>query len=220
MANLTKIYDLRDNTNEYNRQSIKGIQHATLHTKDFGLVPEHGLFGSDEWWAAVGNDTIPKITVEGIITDVYMSGHNDYPEFELTSEQGKTTWGGGFEAIVKGRRAKVVYIQQKFKKPLPMPGGKEKPLSEIMLELWVDVEDIEVSIGTNDLTDILEKRHTMYSLEITGLIKAIAELGGKEDLERMFNEFKSRPLSSFRTELRTMFDRFKQRSKKQGWKVH
>src|SRR3989338_5658134 len=134
---MTKIYDLHND-----RHTIKLIQDATLNTEDYGLKPEHGLFGSQEWWQAVEQGVIPKKQVEGVISRVYMTGHNDFPEFEVTSETGKTKWErkGNDKYYVVGKRVKILYVTQKFKKPLRIRGlsGKKGLMtdSDVMLEIW------------------------------------------------------------------------------------
>jgi hypothetical protein len=106
-------YDLA-NDNE----TIALVQRATLTTKDFGLVPDVALFGSDEWWAAVKDGRIPRHEVHGLISRVFVSGHNDWPEFELNSNGAKTTWTrmGNQALYVEGREAKVEYVLQRPRK--------------------------------------------------------------------------------------------------------
>lgn len=128
---MIKVYDLRDD-----KRTVKLIQDATLNTKDFGLKPENGLFGSKEWWEAIKNGIIPKNTLEGIISRVYMSGHNDFPEFEVTANDGsKTRWErqGHDKYYVMGKRIKIIYVVQKLKRPLITCGAKAKNV----LEIWI-----------------------------------------------------------------------------------
>lgn len=135
---MVKIYDLRDDA-----YTVKLIQSATLNTKNFGLKPDYGLFGSQEWWEMVERGVIPKHIIEGAISRVYMSGHNDFPEFEVTSEIGKKSWPrmGSDTSYVVGKKAKVVYIGQEFRKPLQVRsanGQKESMLeTEVVLEIWI-----------------------------------------------------------------------------------
>jgi hypothetical protein len=134
---LVKIYDLKQD-----HRQIGLIQKATLETKDYGLVPEHALFGSPDWWRAVEENLIPVHTIEGIISRVYMSGHNDYPEFEIDDGQEKTRWTreGKDEAYVIGRRVKLKYVFQKPKKAF---GGKYP--HEVVLEIWISSNDRKAS---------------------------------------------------------------------------
>jgi len=80
---LIRVYDLH-----HDRAYVESVQTATLTSKDFGLVPEHGLFGSDEWWLAVDSGDIAVRVTEGEITDVFDTGHRDYPVFALSGR----TW--------------------------------------------------------------------------------------------------------------------------------
>ena len=131
--NLTKLYDLRDD-----RKKICLVQKATLETKDYGLVPEHGLFGSPEWWRAIGEGTIPVITIDGIISDVFMSGHNDWPEFEIDDGGEKTRWTreGNDEMYRVGSRVRLKYVLQKPKKQWL----RDMKYNEEVLEIWVGAE--------------------------------------------------------------------------------
>ena len=127
-----KVYDLKKD-NEY----IELVQQATLRRNDAGLKTEYGLFGSDEWWNAVDKGFIQKIQVEGKITNINMGGHNDFPEFELTTDNNeKTSWArrGADDFFKIGKRAKIIYVMQKFKKPLP----KLPKESEIILQMWCE----------------------------------------------------------------------------------
>lgn len=102
------------------QETISLVQRATLTTKDFGLVPEVALFGSDEWWAAIRDGRIPKHEVSGKISRLFMTGHGDWPEFELDSNGTKTTWTrlGNHGAYAEGKTAKVEYVMQKLRRDL------------------------------------------------------------------------------------------------------
>ena len=135
---MIKIYDLRDD-----RYTINLIQDATLHTEDAGLKVKHGLFGSTEWWGAIEKGVIPKNRIKGVISRVYMSGHNDFPEFEVTSESGRSSWerNGDDYHFVVGRKIEIVYVTQDFKKPIEIrriKGRRElMTASRIILEILV-----------------------------------------------------------------------------------
>lgn len=103
-------YDLAED-----KETVDAVQRATLTTKEFGLVPEVALYGSDEWWAAIADGRIQKHTVRGIISRVFMSGHGDWPEFELDSGGVKTRWTrlGKPALYAVGSEAEVEYVLQK-----------------------------------------------------------------------------------------------------------
>jgi hypothetical protein len=112
-AKWIKIYDLAND-----HELVSKIQMATLETEDFGLVPEVALFGSKDWWKAIKKGIIPKHELVGIISRVYMSGHNDWPEVEIKSDEEKTVWTriGDDKYYEVGRKIKLEYVIQKAKK--------------------------------------------------------------------------------------------------------
>lgn len=129
---LNEVYNLADDHEE-----IRLTQRATLHTTDYGLVPEHGLFGSPEWWEAVRNGTIPTHRIEGIISRVYMASMNDWPEFEIESGGKKTSWtrvGMPREAYVVGKNVCLDYVVQKAKKDLGNVGVEQKVVLRVAIE--------------------------------------------------------------------------------------
>jgi hypothetical protein len=127
---FTKVYDILEDPRE-----IPAIQNATLNTKDFGLVPEHGLFGSEDWWKSVESGAIPVLVTEGMITRLYMTGHNDWPEFEIDSHGQKSSWTRRVDlnAYHPGKQVRVEYVNQKPKKDLLGTG-----VSKVVLRIWVD----------------------------------------------------------------------------------
>ena len=107
---MKNIYSLKDDSH-----SIKLIQDATLNTEKYGIVSEHGLFGSDEWWSAIENKAIELKIIEGLISKVYMSGHNDFPQFDINSNGNVTSWERmGIDDFYKvGAKVKLEYVQVK-----------------------------------------------------------------------------------------------------------
>lgn len=83
---MNKIYSLKSDV-----RHIENVQKATLKTKKYGIVSD-GLFGSTEWRQALERGEIEIHTVEGVISKVYMSGHNDFPEFKIESDGNVTSW--------------------------------------------------------------------------------------------------------------------------------
>jgi hypothetical protein len=78
------IYQLR-----LDQKSIDAVQKATLTTKEYGLQQTHGLFGSPAWWDNIESGRLQQHTVSGVITKVFMAGHNDWPMCEVLSDDGK-----------------------------------------------------------------------------------------------------------------------------------
>jgi hypothetical protein len=46
-------------------------------------------FRSTEWWSGLGMAAVPLHVQSGIITKVFWSGFGDWPEFTLTTDDGK-----------------------------------------------------------------------------------------------------------------------------------
>jgi hypothetical protein len=115
------------------KEAIALVQRATLTTKDFGVIPEVALFGSDEWWEAIADGRIPKHEARGVISRVYMSGHGDWPEFELSSDGTKTAWTrlGNQALYTKGREARVEYVMQKSRHAQL---GEQKEVIRVLLK--------------------------------------------------------------------------------------
>jgi hypothetical protein len=90
MALLT-VYDLR-----HDHQRIRWVQEATKITKDLGLEPTHGLFGSAEWWRNIESRRLPLIQASGNITDIYSVGEAEDDDLYLI-----------------GRRVEVDYVLQR-----------------------------------------------------------------------------------------------------------
>ena len=124
-ADWVVAYDLATD-----QETISQVQRATLITKDFGLVPEVALYGSDEWWAAIRDGRIPKHEVTGSISRLYMTGHGDWPEFELDSNGTKTTWTrmGNQAVYAEGKEAKIEYVMQKLRRDLLNQGEYKEVL--------------------------------------------------------------------------------------------
>lgn len=132
MNQLKEIYNLKNDVNR-----IKMIQEASLDKSlQSGLKIENGLlFGTKEWFNAIENCIIVKHTVKGIISRVYMSGHNDYPEFEIESNEDKTTWTreGIDKAYKIGKSVELIYVEQKYKRPTDVTGSISKCVIEIKI---------------------------------------------------------------------------------------
>lgn len=133
---MKAVYQLRKD-----HKYIQLVQEATLGREDAGLKITHGLFGSEEWWDNIKNGALPTDTIKGVISDVYMSGHTDYPEFEVLSSDGhKTTWArdvnNGLEDGIYeiGKKVEIDSVIQKFKNVCPVLGEDSKCVIEIRIE--------------------------------------------------------------------------------------
>ncbi len=72
-----------------NTEFIAHVQKATLTTTEFGLEPNHGLFGSDEWWSNIRSGNLPTHHLAGTITKVYRGSQGDWPLFLMTTDAGE-----------------------------------------------------------------------------------------------------------------------------------
>lgn len=125
-----QIYSLK---NDFKR--IKMVQEASIDkNSNSGYKIENGLlFGTKEWFTAIDNGIIHKHTLKGSITRLFMSGQNDYPEFEIECSDGKSVWtrlGNDFEYKI-GRKIELIYVEQKFKRPQNFTGGFAKCVIKI-----------------------------------------------------------------------------------------
>ena len=120
------------------KEAIKRLQEVSVDSRsNYGLKVENGLLvGTSEWFEAIADKTIPKETLTGIITKVYMSGHNDWPEFEIKSSEGQSTWTreGDDKLYQVGKLVEIDFVIQKFKRPLDMLGPTTKKVIEIRIE--------------------------------------------------------------------------------------
>jgi hypothetical protein len=115
-----KVYDLADD-----QETVSVIQRASLKTADFGFIPEIALFGSKEWWEAIKDGRIPRHEVKGVISRLYMSGHGDWPEFEIQSGRAYSQWTrlGDQGAYEIGKKIRLEFVLQLPKKRRLQGGG-------------------------------------------------------------------------------------------------
>jgi hypothetical protein len=123
---MKSIYSLKNDL-----RSIERIQEVTLSTDNYGIDSERGLFGSKEWWVSINNNDIEVFTLEGIISSVYMSGHNDFPEFKVTSDGDVTSWERkGNETLYKqDDKVKLEYVNVKNR--------FDNKISPLLINVWV-----------------------------------------------------------------------------------
>lgn len=124
---MIEVYSLKNDA-----RRISDVQNARLNTKKYGIISEHGLFGTDEWWRAIESGKIEAISISGVISKVYMSGHNDFPEFKVESEGLVTSWErkGKEELYIEGARVKLKYVLTKSR--------FDHKRSPTLLNVWVN----------------------------------------------------------------------------------
>jgi len=133
MKELPIIYRFKDDKDAINR-----LQKASKDKKsEYGLKIENELLiGTQKWFRAIDNGLIKKYSIRGTITKVYMSGHNDYPEFEMECNGEKSTWTreGKDELYKQGKEIELTYVIQKFKRSKDIIGSTKKMVIEIRIE--------------------------------------------------------------------------------------
>jgi len=114
------VYELARNT-----AYIAAVQKATLTTKEFGLEPTHGLFGSEEWWRNIGLGVLRTHHLSGTITQMYMGSMGDWPMFVMVTNAGEEhRWTREVNAreqaslYMVGLRVEVDYVVQRFRRPI------------------------------------------------------------------------------------------------------
>lgn len=127
------VYRLKDDP-----ERIRHIQRATLTTEEFGIEPTHGLLGSDDWWCKIERGALALQTLRGQISRVYMASMNDWPEFELRSEDGTLSqWTRESNTVdlgryySPGRRVEIDYVVEHHRPRSLGGGGKTKVVIEI-----------------------------------------------------------------------------------------
>ena len=133
---MKNIYNLKNDV-----KYIKSLQQATLSKNGYGLKNTHGLVGSKEWWNNIKTGDLKLEIYEGKINKVIMAGHNDYPMFELRTEQGASykfyryVDCESYDSYYKvGANVKVSFVIQEFKRP-----SHDMASSEIITS--IEIED-------------------------------------------------------------------------------
>lgn len=111
----TRLYEL----DLIARRGRSAAQNATLTTESFRIVPEIALFGSDDWWKAVFDGRIPIHAVRGTISRLFMTGHRDWPEFEVDAQGSKSSWTreGDQTLYAEGKEVRVEFVWQRWRSP-------------------------------------------------------------------------------------------------------
>jgi len=93
------------------------------------------LFGTKDWFDAVERGVIHTHLVKGIISRVYMTGQNDFPEFEIENNESITNWPkfGEDAAYQVGKDIELTYVEQEFKRQFDLTG----PISKCVIEIRI-----------------------------------------------------------------------------------
>lgn len=111
---------------------IDQVQRATRLTKNFGIEPTDGMFGSDEWWERIESGSLPVQTLKGTIKEVYMGSTGYCPEFKMVSEAGEESrWSRMVHSAEQdrfyrvGARIEIDYVLQRLRtKSFFSPGAE------------------------------------------------------------------------------------------------
>lgn len=160
----TKVYTLWDDV-----PSVKRIQEVTLHTTDYGILPEHGLFGSSEWWSAIDNGDLAVHTVYGAICDLAMESMNDWPVFKILCDDGTVTKSVTRDKLTTisisddlyqiGRRVIWQYVHVRHKKRVALL----PELSPHTVSIWVaSTETLFRPVGQEELSLIAASNFSAF----------------------------------------------------------
>ncbi|MES2426079.1 MAG: hypothetical protein V4560_03870 [Bacteroidota bacterium] len=112
---LKEVYSLKNDTTK-----IKLIQEASLDKNNrAGLkIQNNLLFGTDKWFDAIEKGTITKHIITGSVSRIYNSGHNDFPEFEITTNDDKSAFPimGDVGLYRLEDNIHLIYVEQKLKR--------------------------------------------------------------------------------------------------------
>jgi hypothetical protein len=136
---LVKVYSL-----EENQTLIEAMQKVSLDATDLGVSPLPALVGTPAWWRAIQDGSLARMTVSGTISRVYWASMGDWPECEVTSDDGaKSTWGreGDIARYVEGLRVRIIYVLLPWKVPDVEYKYGVSPAAKIVLTVEVGDSD-------------------------------------------------------------------------------
>lgn len=110
---FVKIYSL-----EQDQTRIDAMQKASLSATDFGVNSLPELVGTPEWWRATQDGSLARMILSGTISRVYWGSMGDWPECEVTSDDGsKCTWTreGDITRYVEGLQVRIIYVIHPWK---------------------------------------------------------------------------------------------------------
>jgi hypothetical protein len=131
---LLRVYSL-----DQDQMRIEAMQKASLGSTAFGLSPSPALVGMPEWWRATLDGSLMRKVVSGKISRVYWGSMGDWPECEVTIDDGsKSIWTreGDITRYVEGLRVQITFVLHPWKVPDQHGLGN---VSKIVLT--VEIED-------------------------------------------------------------------------------
>jgi hypothetical protein len=113
LMRFVKIYSF-----EQDQTRIDAMRKASLSATDFGVSSLPALVGTPEWWRAIQDGSLSRMIVSGTISRVYWGSMGDWPECEVTSDDGsKSTWTreGDITRYVEGLQMRIIYVLHPWK---------------------------------------------------------------------------------------------------------
>lgn len=130
---MVVVYRLKDNP-----KFIEQVQRATRTTKEFGIEPTDGTFGSEEWWNRISAGKLVVHTLRGEISKCFMGSMNDWPMFKIVTDTvEETSWtreaNSAEQASLyrEGCRAEIDYVWQRHRPKSWSKGAEFKQVLEI-----------------------------------------------------------------------------------------
>ena len=98
-----------------------------------GFRTNWGLYGTNEWFYNLQNEGL-ILVLSGTLTRLFMSGHNDFPEFEINTGVKRFQFErhGNDDEYKIGKTLKVHAIKNKYIRPT---SGLEELLVPIIIEI-------------------------------------------------------------------------------------
>jgi hypothetical protein len=148
------------------KRKIASIQKASLHSDEFGIALDHGLFGSGEWWAAIASGELPVQIVGGTICAMAMESMNDWPIFKILTIDGavtesitRETFPGKAHLYQIGCRVIWKCVETLLKKDILVLPGPDRTT----LEIWVgETVTLYRPIGPNELRLLVDSGYTQF----------------------------------------------------------
>jgi hypothetical protein len=125
---------------EQDQTRIDAMQKASLNATNFAASLLPALVGTPEWWRATQDGSLVHMIVSGTISRVHWGSMRDWPECEVTSDDGsKSTWTrqGDITRYVEGLQVRIIYVLH----PWQVPDQDHRHGGPSKIVLTVDIED-------------------------------------------------------------------------------
>jgi hypothetical protein len=104
-----------------------------IKVKTSGFRTKWGMYGTEKWFNSLKSDGLIQ-EIDGSISELLMTGHNDFPEFRIESELGEFQFErlGNNSFYVVGKRVKIKALKNMYINPT---SGIENSLVPIIIEI-------------------------------------------------------------------------------------